>query len=203
MTKKTTPRGQQTRARLLTAAKSALVEGDGEMSHADVAARAGLSAGAPYRYFPSKSSLIVAVVETFFDEMEARVYIPTFEEEGADWWAREKIRIARMVDFFFDDPLGGLIVSGIAGDAEVSQAHRRRLDRQSRGAGQNVARGQAQGFADPTLDPAVAGAFLMGGVYQSISVSLASNGPDRAALTVSLQGFMARVLAIREDRDET
>ena len=115
-----TARGQRTRDRLLSAAKQALVEGAGDMSHADVAARAGVSAGAPYRYFPSKSRLIVAVVERFFDDLEAVAYVPTFEDEAADWWGREQVRIARLVGYFFDDPLGPFIAQGMAADAEVA-----------------------------------------------------------------------------------
>ena len=65
-----TPKGARTRERLLAAAKVCLIEGDGDLAQADVAARAGVSAGAPYRYFPSKSHLVVAVVETFFDALE-------------------------------------------------------------------------------------------------------------------------------------
>lgn len=194
-----TPRGEKTRARLLAAAKEALVQGGGDMAHADVAERADVSAGASYRYFPSKSSLIVAVVEGFFDELEAVAYVPTFESEAESWWGREQIRIARMVGFFFDDPLGPFIAQGTAADAEVARAMGRRLSKQCRGAASNVALGQSLGVADTTLDPQVAGALLMGGVYQALSVALSDAEPDRNGLIADLTVFMARVLAISED----
>ena len=198
MSVKLSPRGQRTRERLLVAAKELLVEGDGELSHADVAERARLSAGASYRYFPSKSQLVAAVVEAFYDALEAEAYLPTFEEEADDWWSREQIRIERLVDAFFDDPLGPLIARGLAQDAEVARTQRRRLDKQTYGAARNVARGQALGLVDAELDPRTAGALLMGGIYHAISVRLSDAEPDREVLCRELKSFMARVLAIRE-----
>lgn len=177
--------------------------GDGEMSYADVAARAGVSAGAPYRHFSSKSQLIVAVVERFFDACEEAAYVPTFEEAGDDWWSRERVRIQRIVGFFFADPLGLLVARGMVGDADVAQAQRRRLDRQAHGAARNVARGQALGLVDPHIDPLFAGAVLIGGVYHAIQVALTQGASEPEVLAARLEVFMARTLAIPWSPDAT
>ena len=75
-----TSRGRQTRARLLEAASEELLAQDGAVDFGAVAKRAGVSAGAPYRHFASKSELLVALVDGFYDEWEAIAYRPTFEE---------------------------------------------------------------------------------------------------------------------------
>jgi hypothetical protein len=74
----------------------------------------------------------------------------------------------------------------------------RRLGKQTRGAAANVARGQTLGLVDPTLDCELAGALLMGGIYQALSVSLTRTDADSEQLVSDLTVFMARVLAISE-----
>ena len=183
------------------AARTLLAETGGELVFADVAARAGVSPGAPYRHFTNKTALVVAVVEEVFDEMEAATYQPTFEGEGPDWWSREKVRSARTVDFYFDDPLCALVVRGVAGDAAVTQARARRLDKQTRGAAKNVALGKELGVVPAHINPLMAGALLMGGVYQLLATALSAAKPKRRRLTAELQRFMARVLELPEKDD--
>ncbi|MEM7676010.1 MAG: TetR/AcrR family transcriptional regulator, partial [Myxococcota bacterium] len=132
-----TSRGEQTRRRLLDAARDVLVEGEGDCAFVDVAQRADVSAGAPYRYFESKSALVVALVERFYDDLEEACYRPSFEEEAGDWWQGEMLRIDKLVSCFYKDPLGLLIARGLAGDGEVARVQRERLDRQCRGAAKN------------------------------------------------------------------
>jgi len=194
-----TARGESTRERLLEAARAEIIASQGAMELAAVAKRAGVSPGLPYRYFDSKSALLVAVVESFFDAVDAAVYRPVFEEVSTDWWERENARIAAMVDFFYDEPLGPFIVTQLAGDAAVVDAQHRRLTRQVRGAARNVQTGKEVGRVPARVDEQISGALLMGGVYQAIHFALTSEPRVRKHRLVSeLQDFMRHVLQIEE-----
>ncbi|MEL7369878.1 MAG: TetR/AcrR family transcriptional regulator [Myxococcota bacterium] len=194
------PRGAQTRTRLLDAARDALVEGEGDCAFADVALRARVSAGAPYRYFESKSALLVALVERFYDALEEECYRPSFEAQAGDWWRGEKLRIEKLVGYFYRDALGVLIARGLAGDGDVARVQRERLDRQCKGAAKNIARGQKLGFVDRTLDAKATAAFLMGGIYQTLAVALSASSPPRRKRMVELvQQFMRRVIGRSEE----
>lgn len=199
-----TERGRRTRERLLHAAAQELVECDGGMDLAAVATRAGVSAGAPYRHFASKSDLLVAVVDAFYDEWEAVSYHPTFEDFSDDWWVRERERIRRTVEFAYSHPLGALMQQRLLGDAEALRHQRVRTDRQVRGAVKNVRRGQALGFVPEHVDAELCGALLMGGVGQSLHSALARKRKmPRARVVRELQGFMQRVLCIEEPKEES
>ncbi|MCB9762090.1 MAG: helix-turn-helix transcriptional regulator [Alphaproteobacteria bacterium] len=197
-----TRRGRRTRERLLDAAVRELVAHDGVMDLAAVTRRAGLSAGAPYRHFSSKSDLLVALVDAFYDEWEAVAYRPTFEEVSDDWWAREKERIRRTVQLHYDHPLGALIQQRLIGDAEAVRHQRLRADRQVRGAVKNVRRGQALGRVPADIDAELCGALLMGGVAQGLHSALApAQRMCQERVVRALQRFMQRVLCIEDPED--
>ncbi|MEM8609229.1 MAG: TetR/AcrR family transcriptional regulator [Myxococcota bacterium] len=194
-----TARGEATRQRLLAAAREQILSGEGEMELAAVAARAGVSPGLPYRYFASKSALLVAVVENFFDALDDAVYRPVFEEVSSDWWEREKARIEKMVDFFYDQPLGRYVVSQLGGDASTVAAQKARLTRQARGASANVRTGQKLGRVPPHVDADLCGPLLMGGVYEALRTAHSGSRPvSKRRLVRSLQTFMRNVLEIEE-----
>ncbi len=197
MTLNRTERGRQTRRRLLEAATEELVAHDGVMDFAAVAERAGLSPGAPYRHFASKSDLLVALVDAFYDEWEALAYRPTFEEISDDWWVCERERIQRTVEFHYAHPLGALVQQRLIGDAEAVRHQRLRTDSQVRGAVKNVSRGQALGRVPRHIDAELCGALLMGGVSQALHSALARRRRlPRERVICELQGFMQRVLCI-------
>ncbi|EDM75223.1 putative transcriptional regulator [Plesiocystis pacifica SIR-1] len=199
-----TQKGRQTRERLLQAAAEELLERDGAMDFASVARRAGVSAGAPYRHFASKSQLLVALVDVFYDEWEAVAYRPTFEEVSEDWWERERERIRRTVEFYYGHPLGALMQQRLLGDAEAVRHQRVRADRTVKGAVENVARGQALGRVPAHIDAEICGALLMGGVGQALHRALAGKRRmSRARVTRELQAFMQRALCIDELEDES
>ncbi|MEM9458855.1 MAG: TetR/AcrR family transcriptional regulator [Myxococcota bacterium] len=194
----TTPRGEATRRKLLDAALEELTLSGGEIEFAAVTRRAGTSAGLPYRYFKSKSMLIVALVDEFYDAWEAVAYRPTFREVSDDWWACEKVRIEKTVDFFYEHPLGPLI-SRLCGDAEVMGRMRQRVDAQVRGATKNLRRGQKLGRVPAHLDAPLCGALLMGGISLALAQAQAKTPPvRRGRLVCELQQFMRRVLCIEE-----
>ena len=198
-----TARGRRTKERLLDAAVQELVAADGDMELAAVARRAGVSAGAPYRHFSSKSGLLVALVDAFYDAFEEVAYRPTFEEVSDDWWEREKERIRKTVVFHYTHPLGAIMQRSLIGDADAVRRQRLRSDHQVRGAVKNVARGQALGRVPAHVDPEMCGALLMGGVNQGLRSAMSSKRKvSRKRLTAELQRFMQRVLCI-DDKEET
>jgi len=200
MSTRTTPRGTRTRARLLEAATAELVAHEGSVEFAAVAERAGVSAGAPYRHFASKSDLLVALVDDFYDAWEALAYRPTLEEVSNDWWVCEQERIRLTVDFHYEHPLGALMQQRLIGDAQAVQHQRLRSDRMVRGAVKNVRRGQSLGRVPAHVDAELGGALLMGGVSQGLHSALAGGRRmSRKRVTRELQAFMQRVLCIEAE----
>ena len=195
-----TERGRRTRARLLEAAMDELVAHDGAVEFAAVARRAGVSAGAPYRHFASKSELLVALVDAFYDEWEELAYRPTLEEVSDDWWVREQERIRLTVEFHYRHPLGALMQQRLIGDAEAVKHQRLRADRLVRGAVKNLRRGQKLGRVPEHVDAEICGALLMGGVGQTLHAALApAKKMSRKRVVRELQSFMQRVLCISEE----
>ena len=169
------------------------------MEFAAVARRAGVSPGAPYRHFASKSELLVAVVDAFYDDWEELAYRPTFAEVSSDWWERERERIRLTVEFHYDHPLGPIMQQRLLGDAEALRRQRLRSDRQVKGAVKNVARGQALGRVPAHIDAEMCGALLMGGVSQALhSAMTRKRKMSRKRVASTLQRFMQRVLCIDE-----
>ena len=197
-----TQRGSRTRERLLDAATQELVAHGGAVEFAAVALRAGVSAGAPYRHFSSKSDLLVALVDAFYDAWEELAYRPTLEDVSDDWWVREKERLRLTVEFHYRHPLGALMQQRLIGDAEAVRHQRLRSDRLVRGAVKNVARGQTLERVPAHIDAEICGALLMGGVSQALHSALAHQRKmSRKRVVRELQRFMRRVLCI-EDSEE-
>lgn len=170
------------------------------MEFGAVAQRAGVSAGAPYRHFKSKSDLLVALVDAFYDAWEALAYRPTLEVVSEDWWLCEKERIRLSVAFHYEHPLGALMQRGLLGDAAAVRHQCVRADRLVRGAVKNVARGQRLGRVPSSIDPEICGALLMGGVSQCLRHALGRERRMRRERVVrELQAFMRRVLCIGEE----
>lgn len=62
------------RGNLIDAAQRELILGQGQLEMLAVARRAGVSAGLAYHHFGSKAGLIAAVVEAFYDQLEAAAF---------------------------------------------------------------------------------------------------------------------------------
>ena len=183
----------------MEAARQSLVESGGDIELAAIAERAGVSPGLPYRYFDSKSALLVAIVDEFFDEFDEAIYRPTFEEISNDWWQRERHRLDCTVNFFYDRPLGSIILSTLAGDGDVVNAVHRRRSQQVRGASTNVRTGQSLGRVPEHIDSVLAGALLMGGVYQAVALAVGRRPKlPKSRVITQLQFFMRNVLEIEE-----
>ena len=139
-----TRRGAATRRRLLEAAAAELVDRDGGLEVAAVAARAGVSTGLLYRYFGSRAGLVAAVVGDFYDRLDAAA-MAVNPAADADWGTRERMRTEMGVRFHYEDPLAPVVLSRLAREPEVAAVEAERIARHVRLAARNVERGQRSG----------------------------------------------------------
>ncbi|WP_300298258.1 TetR/AcrR family transcriptional regulator [Ferrovibrio sp.] len=192
-----TPRGGDTRQRILAAAAKVLLAGQGECEIADVARAAGISAGLSYHYFGSKAGLIAAVVETFYDRFEAAV-MDVNPKPGVSWGEREKLRLERMVAFHYAEPLASLILTRLSRTPEVAAVEATRLARHIELAARNIEIAQKRGEIPDELDAHLLGAMILGGLRQAIGQALAApKRPTQARLAEQLWQFIAGTARFR------
>lgn len=162
----------RTRRQLLDAAAQELVAGNGQLEIANVAARAGVSVGLSYHHFGSKAGLLAAVVDDFYDRYDAEV-IDLNPLPGAGWAERERLRVNRLVDFLFADPLSRLVLTRLSGEPEVAAVEARRLARHIELGAVNIALAQRRGHLPAGQDPRLMIAMIMGGLRQAVGQALA------------------------------
>lgn len=185
-----THRGAATRERLLQAAAAELIERDGALEVASVAARAEVSVGLLYRYFGSKAGLVAAVVESFYDRFHAEV-ADTDPAPAADWASRERKRLELSVAFHYREPLAAVVLSRLSRAPEVAAVEVRRIGRLVEDAAKNVTAGQRRGELPPELDPRTVGAMLIGGFRVAMGEALTRRRrPDAEALVEELWRFV-------------
>ncbi|AKF11682.1 TetR/AcrR family transcriptional regulator [Sandaracinus amylolyticus] len=188
-------KGERTRRRLLEIATDELAT-RGELDLARLASRAGVSAGLPYRYYPTKSEWIRALVGSFFDRFDAQVFDAHFS--GETWTARERARTEAFVRFFLTEPLAPF-VSAVSSDASVAAGQRDRVAQQIKRAAKNVRAGQRLGEVDAELDPELAATVLIGGMVQAINRALLGEMKrSRAKLTEQVWRVVVNLLRLRE-----
>lgn len=166
-----TPRGQDTRRRLLAAAADELLERGGVLEVASVAARAGVSVGLLYRYFGSKAGLVAAVVDDFYDRLlEATAPVKALRD--VDWAQRELRRTELSVGFHYREPLAPVLIRSVAGEPEVAAVEVRRITKLVEDAARSVRRGQSAGEIPADVDARFVGAMLIGGFRVAIAEAL-------------------------------
>lgn len=182
------------RDRILCAAMDELAE-SGELEVARVARRAGVSVGLPYRYFSSRSGLLVAVVEALHDRLDHAVVMRRYE--APTWRERERQRIGDWVEFLYQEPLAFVVLDGVTGDAPVADANRALLQRAIDVGTRNMAAAQRDGELPAERDPELLAAGVLGGVHATVSVAL-SRSPRRDAglVTDELWRFVAGAVGI-------
>src|SRR6516162_2843197 len=105
------------RERIVAAARSELIDSDGDFEIADVARRAGVSVGLAYHYFGSKAGLIAVLITDFHDRHGAVVNHSV--DMSQPWPTREKARLKASIDFLYADPATHLVMGKLASSAEV------------------------------------------------------------------------------------
>ncbi len=182
----------ETRQLLLHCAMQELVANKGTLEIGDVTKRAGVSAGAPYHHFGSKSGLIAAVVDDFYERYDTSVM--NVEIAGRHWATREETRVKMIVEFHYNDPLSPIILSQLSRDPIVAQVEARWLSAHIAKGARNIANGQRDGDISNSLDPELAAAMILGGLRQTIVHALARKTvPRRGALARELWAFVLAV----------
>jgi len=170
------------RQHLLDAARAELVRGNGVMELSALTRRAGLSTGALYHHFGSKSGLLAAIYDGFYEGLRHAIgdsHLPA----AADWGTRERERTRRFVAYHFADPLAPILLNRAALDPQLTELEAVYIQNMSDNAADNIRRGQALGQLPADIDPDSAGAFVIGGLRHGIAQQLRITplpSPDQA-----------------------
>lgn len=195
------PRRAETRARLLAAACTLLVEGDGHLEMAALAQAAGTSHGLAYHHFRSKEGLLCAVVEDFYDRVEAAVLrVPG--DPALDWAARERARTLRYIDFLLCDPVGRVLTTRLAHTPAVAAVEAARWARLIADGARNVTCGQRAGVVGAQQPSDRLSAMILGAARAAVVQALTQDpAPDAAQLTDDIWSFLAGGLSLRAPAD--
>lgn len=192
-----------TRAKLLACAGALLVEGNGAFEISALAARTGVSAGLSYHHFESKTGLIAAVVEQFYDRYDAAA-MDSNPLPGAAWPERERARVERVVDFHLSDPLAPVILSRLSREPQVAAVEARRVGRHVELGTANVRSAQRAGLIPRQLDANLLVAMMMGGLQRALGEALARNPrPHRDWLVEEIWGSIAALARLPDTPRQT
>jgi len=189
-------RGRKSREKLIDAARGALIEGAGEAEIAEIAKRAGVSAGLAYHHFGSKDGLLAAVVEEFYDRYST---IANTRYRGETWSKREIQRIRAITRYLIEDPFTATLFGPLGRSSAVVNAEAACMAGLIERGALNIAQGQADGDLPRQSDPKLAAAFVLGGMRQGVSTAfLADTPPDPEALANAIWILIAQSLGLRE-----
>lgn len=183
------------RQQLIDAAREELVLGNGAFELSALTRRAGLSTGALYHHFGSKSGLLAAVYDGFYDGLRhaiADAHLP-----AGDWATRERDRTHRFVAYHLADPLAPILLNRTASDPQLTELEAAYIHNLIDNAAANIRYGQKLGELPADLDADGAGAYVIGGLRHGVA-QLLRVVPTPAAddATQTLWRFTAAVLGI-------
>ena len=164
------------RQQLLDAAREELVVGNGVMELSALTRRAGLSTGALYHHFGSKSGLLSAIFNDFYERLRAAIadiHLPA----DADWATRERERTRRFVAQHLADPLAPILLNRAALDPQLPELEAVYLQSLIDNAAGNIRHGQRLGQLPADLDPDSAAAYIIGGLRHGIAQQLRITPP--------------------------
>jgi AcrR family transcriptional regulator len=156
-----TGKGQATRQRLLDAARELAVASVGHFEIADVARAAGVVPSLVHRYFGSKSGLVAALVDDFFDRFHAAVLELDLDRAG-DWARHERLRLEAGVRFHYHEPFAVVVYTALARDPEIARREADRIAAVVERAARSIRKGQKAGELPAGVDPGLAGAAMFG-----------------------------------------
>jgi AcrR family transcriptional regulator len=156
-----TPKGRATRKRLLDVARRLALATGGDVELAKVADAAGVVPSLVHRYFGSKTGLVTALVDDFFDRLQAQVIDANLDDQGT-WPEHERIRLERGVRFHYAEPFAAVLYGPLARDPGVARKETARIlfivDRAAR----SIRKAQRRRELPVGIDPRLAGAAMFG-----------------------------------------
>lgn len=183
------------RQQLIDAAREELVSGNGAFELSGLTRRAGLSTGALYHHFGSKSGLLAAVYDGFYDGL--RHAIADVRLPAGDWATRERDRTHRFVAYHLADPLAPILLNRTASDPQLTELEAAYIHNLIDNAAANIRHGQKLGELPADLDADGAGAYVIGGLRHGIAQLLrVVPTPSADGATQMLWRFTAAVLGI-------
>ncbi|WP_166904727.1 TetR/AcrR family transcriptional regulator [Mycobacterium sp. DL440] len=183
------------RQQLLDAARDELVAGNGAIELSGLTRRAGLSTGALYHHFGSKSGLLTALYDGFYDGL--RHAIADARLPSGNWAARERERTHRFVAYHLADPLAPILLNRTPSDPQLTELEAAYIHNLMDNAAANIRHGQQLGELPADLDPDSAGAYVIGGLRHGIAQQLrVIPTPNSDEATQTLWRFTAAVLGI-------
>ena len=190
------PRSAGTADRLIDAAEAELIAHQGHMEMSAVARRAEVSTGLAYHHFGSKTGLIAAVVDRFYGPVRDIALGAAIPVDMA-WAEREKARANALIDYFYRHPLAPLISGRLGREPEVIDIEHAHRDALVQEGARNLAQGQKHGVIDPTLDPTITVAVLMGGLRAAIDRAIsAKSRPSKTELLEQVWRITEGALAL-------
>jgi len=165
------PLGSTARERLLRAAAEELCE-TGELEVAAVSRRAGVSTGLPYRYFGTRSGLLIAVLDAFYERLGDAAALRLYD--APTWAERERQRIGDWVAALYAEPLAPFVLDGLVGDAAVAASNTRHLHLMIDLGARNIAQAQRSGELPADRNPLYLAAATLGGANSMMSAVLTS-----------------------------
>jgi AcrR family transcriptional regulator len=196
---KLTPKGQQTRRRIVEAASRLIaIHGITGTTLEDVRAEARVSSSQIYHYFTDKQSLILAVVDNQENETGRDPMVRNFESvAGVRAWGDLLVDQQREPHRHGGCPIATLGSELAVADGEgldrVAQAFRRLQDSIGNGYRTMQTRGGLAANADPDALATVTLATVIGGLV------LAQLNQDSGALAASIDGVLALLTPHTED----
>lgn len=182
-------------AKILAAAEMILREGDGELEMGQVAEQAGVSVGLAYHYFGSKSGMLGAIIDAFYDRYNH--VANQFIDPDILWGVREKSRLMAVVEFLYNDPMAPVILGKMARTNQVAAVESARHEEMIEMAIRNIRSGIKRGDIGPHIDPTIAGAAITGAIRSGIMHAMGMcPRPDPAKLTHQIWGMIAGALDI-------
>jgi len=189
-------RSERSRSLLIQAASEALIAGNGTFESQELAKRAGVSVGLAYHHFGSKSGLIVATVEHFYDQLALAIHLDDFV--ATDWEVRERERLSRLIDFLYSHKMAGVIIGALARDPEVAAIEAARWSALIDTAARNIRKGQARGQIPASHRPAILAALICGGVRHAVGQALAGRSrPAKTRLAADIWRFISGGLQLQ------
>ena len=171
-----TTKGKATRERLLAVAMEQAVTSKGHVELAEVARQAGVVQGVVHRYFGSKSGLISAMVDDYYDRFHKQV-LELYLNDTGDWAVHERLRLRMGIQFHYAEPLSAVLHSTFVRDPVVARKEAQRIDGVVDLTARGIVRAQRRGELPRHIDPELAGAAMFGAMQAVLSVAL--NRPRR------------------------